>query len=120
MREEIKKVHTQEWVSHKYTCSRCNEPCGDSETRSSYDVLEAKIVLTNTEAVELTVAGDRLKIDKIHKTKVRILTKEGSSYPEGTNIDQKVIDCCTKCFEEIVLPALLALGFKVREENVSW
>lgn len=105
----------------KYTCSRCGDPCGDSEKgSSSYDVRRADIELSSGQKINLTIGepGATLQISQIKK--VEIADQDGSSFPEGTHITARVVDCCTECFEQHALPALLAAGFQVREEDRSW
>ena len=119
MREEIKTQKEYTSTNYKYTCSRCGEPCGDSE-HTYYGRDCAKIEVRNKTTTEVLIAETPLQICKTEKQEIRIWTQEGNSYPEGSNISAKVIDVCTKCFEEVALPALLAAGFKVREEDRSW
>lgn len=44
--------------------------------------------------------------------KVEISSEIGNSYPEGGSSTFTEIDCCYKCFKEIVIPALKKCGFK--------
>lgn len=106
----------------KYTCDRCKKPSGKSEeTRSSYDVTDTTIELRSGRKLDLSIGEGEPAELTIHDIKtVKVSTESGTSFPEGTHIDIKVIDCCSECFEEVVIPALTALGFKVREEKSEW
>lgn len=117
--EITKEKHESTWTKYKYFCSRCKEPAGDSEAKSSYDVREVKIEFEGGVRRELVIdPAAQLVIHE--KKKIRLFFKEGSSYPEGASIEAQVIDCCSKCWEEAVLPALALLGFEVRTEDRSW
>lgn len=35
------------------------------------------------------------------------------------HVERQTIDCCFRCFEEVVLPALAAAGFQVRTEDIG-
>lgn len=50
--------------------------------------------------------------------KVEMYLEEGSHYPEGRMTEKTHIDCCSGCFKEHVLPALLAVGFTPRVSDV--
>ena len=92
-------------IEEKYACSKCGEPCGyDERTRSYYDRIKATI------AVNVLTVQPRVEIE----------CEEGKSYPEGANVEQKVVDCCYACFIEHAIPALVAAGFQVRDDELSW
>jgi hypothetical protein len=123
MKEVIKLPDRQyPQTETRYTCGRCKKPSGESEeTRSSYDVVDTTIELRSGQKIELSVGAGKPAELTIHNIKaVKISTEEGSRYPECASINHKIIDCCSTCFEEHVIPALVALGFDVREENTDW
>ena len=108
-------------VAH-YTCSRCGEPCGEDEKSGSYEVKEAEVTLKNGTRFALNVKGDDgfLLLNITNIKKIVVQAREGSSYPEGSQVTAEVVDCCLSCFREHALPALINAGFKVREEDQSW
>jgi hypothetical protein len=113
---EVKECHT--------VCDRCGSPCGyDEPVESSYDVKEAEISVRGSRRVTLAFgAGDddaNLRIDILRS--VKVTSKDGSCYgSDGGSVDHTIIDCCVKCFQDEVLPALVALGFKPRTENLEY
>lgn len=85
-------AHIAKKIEIFYTCDKCGKPCGDDEeTRSCYDV-----------------------------SKAQIFKLEGDQFPEGRFVERTEIDCCVQCFDEFVVPALAALGFKTRTEDDGW
>lgn len=88
MRTVTKRKVTREEANYSDTCDKCGKPSGDCEATDRYDVQEVEIVM-----------------------------KLGSSYPGDYSATHTVVDCCTECFTKHVLPALVALGFKPREED---
>ena len=87
------RTKTREVTDSSTACDLCGKPSGDSEAACArpYGISEAKIRV-----------------------------EEGSSYPEGSDADAIVFDCCAACFKTRVVPMLLELGFKLREERISW
>jgi len=53
-------------------------------------------------------------------SEVEIRSKHGDSYPEGSHYTASEIDCCVKCFDSAVLPALVSLGFAVRVSEAEF
>lgn len=119
MRTEIKYEHKSDCVRYEYFCARCKQPCGDSEVKGNFDVREVKIETVSGVRRELVIDPEVHLV--VHETKkVRLIFKEGSNYPEGGMVTAQVIDCCSTCWTEAVLPALALLGFEMREEDRSW
>ncbi len=121
--KEVIELSPRSYPQHeiKYTCSRCGQSCGDSEEKtSSYDVRRADIELKTGQKIRLTIGEPGAAIHLTELRKVSIENQDGSSFPEGAHITAQVVDCCTECFEQHALPALLAAGFQVREEDRSW
>lgn len=121
MKEVIETQGTHTSRNEVITCSRCGERCGDSaEADSSYDVLHAEIEFHSGRKVKVEFDGAPAKMLVTNIAKVTMEHEEGTSYPEGRNTVVQVVDSCAKCFLEAALPALLAAGFSVREEDKSW
>lgn len=119
----LKKATTpaREYDEGHTTCDRCGNPCGEDEQGSTmYDVRKVELELKSGHKLGLVIGepGGQLHITNV--SKVKIEGQEGTNYPEGSNIDTTIIDCCVACFEAHVLPALKALGFNPRYENRSW
>jgi hypothetical protein len=74
-----------------YTCDKCGRPSGDLRT-GAYD------------RVETTIAS-------------KSVTSYGT---DGGSSEATVFDCCADCFKKHVVPAMVALGFTVREEEENW
>lgn len=56
---------------------------------------------------------------RFNRNMVEIVMSEGDVYPEGGSLEKTEIDCCTNCFKDLVLPALIDLGFTPREHTVD-
>lgn len=54
------------------------------------------------------------------RREVTIESTVNESYPECGSKEGVAFDCCPSCFEAKVVPALVALGLKIRDVDVSW
>ena len=50
----------------------------------------------------------------------KIQSFSGDVFPECDSREGWSIDCCPKCFEDAVLPALKKAGFKIPEKRDIW
>lgn len=97
------------------TCSRCGK-FADHDEVSLSDVRNATIELKSGRQLRLLLdPPGRLEVREF--TKIEVDSKEGSSFPEGSSTTELHIDTCFSCFTEHALPALLAAGFKPREDD---
>jgi len=90
----------------KYTCSRCGEPCGYNEPVRHYYYDRKKATI----AVNVAMVQPRVEIE----------AEDGKQYSDSCNVDQKIVDCCYDCFIKHAVPALVAAGFQVRDDELSW
>ena len=85
-----------------------------SETKTERTVTDTHRVIV------CDLCGKDLRAPCYEVSEVEIRCEEGSSYPEGTDVEGVTYDCCTKCFEKKVAPALAALGLKPRAYDRSY
>lgn len=58
-----------------------------------------------TVAVNCDSCGEVIPDERSHRVcEVTVEFREGSSFPEGGDVDHVEVDCCKKCFREKVLP----------------
>lgn len=51
---------------------------------------------------------------------VKVRQKEGRSYPETGSGTEYEIDLCPTCFKEKLVPALIAMGANIKQEEWDW
>lgn len=113
-----KNEKREDW---KYTCDRCGKPSGKDEAKGLFAIAEADIVMNDSSSLKLKMAPDSDIQLWLGRTKqVNIKKSEGAAYPETISREEKRIDCCTECFENVVVPALIELGFKLHTEQLDY
>lgn len=120
MKTKIIRTQQVTYVDYTYSCSRCQRPAGDDEAKGVYDVREVVLMFESGTTRRLTFDPEA-QLEIKERKKVRLLFKDGKNYGgDGAAITAQVIDCCSACWRDAVVPALLALGFEVREEDLGW
>jgi hypothetical protein len=93
------RVSYENDVAH-YTCDRCGGPACDDEE----DAEDAKLPAYDAAEAIRSVRIESVVGKRLYPTREPLATRT-------------VVDCCTKCFDEAVLPALRSLGFTPRVED---
>lgn len=67
------------------------------------------------------ICGEEIKTKQYEIDEVTIQWKKGSSYPEGGSGETTILDICSKCFENKILPLLKdKLNITPRTEEWDW
>lgn len=93
MKHVERHTKTYEYERWTYTCSKCGADANDDSVPAGISA---------------------------QKVAVRIHRLETESYPSGGWTEGVAIDCCSSCFERVVVPALTALGFETRVDKRDW
>jgi len=101
MKNVTTKEVTQKQEVHTYICDGCGVEI--DEEVSSFE----------RETVELSIR-------QRHTAKITLKAENAEHFPEGGWSEYEVIDCCMQCWERKAKPALIAAGFKVREDRSDW
>lgn len=104
---KIERTITETRTTSDTTCDRCGKPSGYSDREVT---------------TELGHSTDRAAIKLAVRQRV-IVSREKSEhheYGEGGESAAVEYDVCAACFEEVVRPAIEALGFKPRITETNW
>jgi len=75
----------------------------------------------HTVKVTCDICGNETgKTGQYEKNEVTVEHQEGTTYPEGSNIDITSFDICPECWETKLIPYLESLGAKKLTRNINW
>jgi len=73
-----------------------------------------------TDFVTCDLCGVEITCGNYEVDEVEISCKTGSSYPEGGCGEEIVVDMCSKCFENELIPWLKSKGVKIETKPWEW